>query len=198
MKITCQACAAKYTIADEKVVGKIVKIRCRKCGATIVVNGTDGASANGSAQPDATAQTGAAGGGDGQWHVNLGDNDQRTLSLAELVDAYNSGVVTQETFIWTEGMDDWRPLAEVEAVVAALHASAGQMAAAASPAGAATARPVTAYVASSAGVTPINTITNTAQAVIDDSSVRSAGAVNVTANSAEVIRAVTLGIHENP
>ena len=41
MKITCQSCQAKYTIADEKVLGKIVKIRCKKCAATIVVNGSD-------------------------------------------------------------------------------------------------------------------------------------------------------------
>ncbi len=39
MKITCQSCQSKYNVADEKVQGKIVKIRCRKCGATIVVNG---------------------------------------------------------------------------------------------------------------------------------------------------------------
>ncbi|HEY8038939.1 MAG TPA: zinc-ribbon domain-containing protein [Polyangiaceae bacterium] len=129
MKITCQSCQSKYNVADEKVQGKIVKIRCRKCGATIVVNGTGGASTNGTPAPDTTAQTGAVGGADAQWHVNVGDNDQRTLTLAELVDAYNTGVVTQETFIWCDGMDDWRPLAEVESVVAALHASAGQMAA---------------------------------------------------------------------
>jgi hypothetical protein len=58
----------------------------------------------------------------------VGDSDQRTLTLGELVDAYNAGVVTQETFIWCDGMDDWRPLAEVETVVTALHASAGQIA----------------------------------------------------------------------
>jgi predicted Zn finger-like uncharacterized protein len=130
MKITCQSCQAKYNVADEKVQGKIVKIRCRKCGATIVVNGTGGASANGSHQADATAQAGAAGTA-AQWHVNIADNDQRTMSLAELVDAYNAGVVTQDTFIWTDGMDDWKPLAEVDAVVSALHASANQVAPAA-------------------------------------------------------------------
>ncbi|HEX8792401.1 MAG TPA: zinc-ribbon domain-containing protein [Polyangiaceae bacterium] len=121
MKITCQSCQSKYNVADEKVQGKIVKIRCRKCGATIVVNGTggDAAATNG-------ATAGAAGGA--QWHVNLGDSDQRTMSMPELVDAYNAGVVTQDTFIWTDGMDDWKPLAEVEQVVSALHASAGQMA----------------------------------------------------------------------
>jgi predicted Zn finger-like uncharacterized protein len=139
MKITCQSCQSKYNVADEKVQGKIVKIRCRKCGATIVVNGTGGASANGTAGADTTAQQGAAPGAAGdaaQWHVNVADNDQRNMTMAELVDAYNTGVVTQDTFIWTDGMDDWKPLAEVEAVVAALHASASQMAAAAgAPAG---------------------------------------------------------------
>jgi predicted Zn finger-like uncharacterized protein len=127
MKITCQSCQSKYNVADEKVEGKIVKIRCRKCGATIVVNGTGGAAANGTFGADTTTQQGAVG-GDAQWHVNLGDNDQRTLTLSELVDAYNAGTVTQETFIWCDGMDDWRPLAEVDVVVNALHASANQIA----------------------------------------------------------------------
>ena len=62
--------------------------------------------------------------------MNVGENDQRTLTLSELVDAYNAGVITQDTFIWCDGMDDWWPVAEVEAVVvAALHASANQFAA---------------------------------------------------------------------
>jgi predicted Zn finger-like uncharacterized protein len=117
MKITCQSCQSKYNVADEKVQGKIVKIRCRKCGATIVVNGTGAAAASGAAASDASANGTA---GAGQWHVNVSDNDQRTMSLGELVSAYNAGVVTQETYIWSDGMDDWRPLAEVEAVVAAL------------------------------------------------------------------------------
>ena len=125
MKITCQSCQSKYNVADDKVQGKIVKIRCRKCGATIVVNGTGGAATNGA--PDAGPAPAAAA-GEAQWHVNVTDTDQRTMTMAELVDAYNAGVVTQETFIWTDGMDDWKPLAEVEPVVSALHASAGQMA----------------------------------------------------------------------
>ncbi|NUO52212.1 MAG: hypothetical protein HOV80_25445, partial [Polyangiaceae bacterium] len=37
MKISCQSCAAKYTIADEKVVGKVIKLKCKKCSSTIVV-----------------------------------------------------------------------------------------------------------------------------------------------------------------
>ena len=121
MKITCQSCQAKYNVADEKVQGKIVKIRCRKCGATIVAqgNGANGSASRGPTPPAAFA------GDDVQWHVNLGgDADPRTMSLRELIDAYNTGTVTQDTFIWADGMDDWKPLSEVESVVAALHADA--------------------------------------------------------------------------
>lgn len=39
MKIICENCSAKYSIADEKVQGKVFKIRCKKCGESIVVRG---------------------------------------------------------------------------------------------------------------------------------------------------------------
>ena len=42
MKIVCDACAAKYSIADDKVKGKVFKIRCKKCSNIIVVRGTAG------------------------------------------------------------------------------------------------------------------------------------------------------------
>jgi predicted Zn finger-like uncharacterized protein len=133
MKITCQSCQSKYNVADEKVQGKIVKIRCRKCGATIVVQGNSGTTANGSAAVVGPASPAASGEGDGaQWHVNIGEGEPRTMSLGELIDAYNTGVVSQDTFIWTDGMDDWKPLSDVESVVSALHAGAGAPAAAAS------------------------------------------------------------------
>jgi predicted Zn finger-like uncharacterized protein len=136
MKITCQSCQSKYNVADEKVQGKIVKIRCRKCGATIVVDGTAAPSANGASSPPAAAPAPApasAPSAESQdanpWHVNVAENDQRTMTLPELVDAYNTGVVTQDTFIWTEGMEDWKALGEVDVVVSALHESAAAAAA---------------------------------------------------------------------
>jgi predicted Zn finger-like uncharacterized protein len=134
MKITCQSCQSKYNVADEKVQGKIVKIRCRKCGGTIVVNAAAGSSSsNGASGASLGANDGvnvslgpAPASSTGEWHVNLGDTDPRTMSIQEVVAAYNAGQITQDTFIWTDGMDDWKPLAEVDAVVTALHASAAQ------------------------------------------------------------------------
>ncbi|MCA9629530.1 MAG: zinc-ribbon domain-containing protein, partial [Myxococcales bacterium] len=38
MKFLCPSCKAKYQIADEKVAGRNVKMKCRKCGHLIHVN----------------------------------------------------------------------------------------------------------------------------------------------------------------
>src|ERR1700689_285318 len=110
MKISCQSCQAKYTIADEKVLGKIVKIRCKKCGATIVINGNESGSTS---QPNTVAADGQAfdyaggGGAADHWTVNVADGDQRTMPLDEIAAAYRSGVVTDETYCWKDGMADW-------------------------------------------------------------------------------------------
>ncbi len=122
MKITCQACAAKYTIADEKVVGKTVKIRCKKCGANIIVNAGDaGGTATGPATADVPQRFDDGGQAPAQdvWTVNVADGDQRTMSLAEVVSGYRGGIVTGETFCWKDGMGDWLPVHEIPDLYAA-------------------------------------------------------------------------------
>jgi predicted Zn finger-like uncharacterized protein len=111
MKITCQACAAKYTIADEKVVGKVVKIRCKKCGASIVINGND---PSGASAGIADAQNlDYAEGASQAWTVNVAEGDQRAMEDGEIVTAYRSGVVNDETYCWKDGMPDWLPVREI-------------------------------------------------------------------------------------
>ena len=39
MKIICDSCGTKYSISDDKVRGKVFKIRCKKCSHIIVVRG---------------------------------------------------------------------------------------------------------------------------------------------------------------
>jgi predicted Zn finger-like uncharacterized protein len=127
MKIACQSCQAKYTIADEKVLGRVVKIRCKKCGSTIVINGNEAADTALSPPDDATAVArGGSGGafdysapqGD-EWTVNVAEGDQRTMRLAEIVAEYKSGVVNDETYCWKDGMNDWLPLREIPALASA-------------------------------------------------------------------------------
>lgn len=42
MKISCDSCQSKFTVGDDKVAGNILRIRCKKCGSTLVVNGAEG------------------------------------------------------------------------------------------------------------------------------------------------------------
>ena len=143
VKISCPACAAKYSIADEKVQDKLAKIRCRKCGTTIVIDGKvnppsvyagDGAASQVDAAPQ-VSDPGAGAVGPGEYSIDFGDNDQRTMSVAEIVTAYNAGQMTAETFVWADGMADWQPLGQVPALVDALHAASAPAAApAAAPA----------------------------------------------------------------
>jgi predicted Zn finger-like uncharacterized protein len=123
MKIQCQSCQAKYTIADEKVLGKVVKIRCKKCSATIVINGNEH-------QPQAedAAETHVfdyANQSNEQWTVNVADGDQRTMTSAEIASEYRAGVINDETYCWKDGMADWLPLREIEQLYGALKLGGG-------------------------------------------------------------------------
>ena len=126
MKITCQSCQAKYTIADEKVLGKIVKIRCKKCGATIVVNGNDPVGLRGPPRRRAAPclrlrrPAGRRRALDRQRRRRRSADDDH----AEIVAAYQAGVVTDETFCWKDGMSDWLPLREIERPSRRLHGHA--------------------------------------------------------------------------
>ena len=110
MRIECQSCQAKYAIADEKIGKKVFELRCKRCSATIVVDG--------SARPqEASATTNAfdyAGGSTEQWSVNVADGDRRTMTSAEIAREYAAGVVDDDTYCWKEGMDDWLPICEIE------------------------------------------------------------------------------------
>ncbi|MDH5492071.1 MAG: zinc-ribbon domain-containing protein, partial [Myxococcales bacterium] len=39
MKFLCEGCKAKYTIPDEKVAGKTLRMTCRRCGEEILIRG---------------------------------------------------------------------------------------------------------------------------------------------------------------
>ncbi len=139
MKIACQSCQAKYTIADEKVLGRVVKIRCKKCGATIVINGNSvsgdvavqGQEEPTMAMPNSKAFDYAAPQQEEPWTVNVADGDQRSMTTAEVVAQYKAGVVNDETYCWRDGMSDWLPVREIDVLVAAC---GGGAAAAAAPA----------------------------------------------------------------
>ena len=136
MKIVCDACQAKYSISDDKVQGKVFKIRCKKCSNIIVVRG--GANA---AEPAAVPQEkdtrvydygydaggdagGGAGGDDAVWHLVINQDQVGPMTVAEVQQRFAAGECDGETFAWREGFADWLPLAQVD-TFAALVAAGG-------------------------------------------------------------------------
>lgn len=136
MKISCPSCEAKYSIGDEKVQNRLAKIRCRKCGADIVIDGRvepPSITLGGNEAAAAVASAGAPASNSLEFTVDFAENDQRTLSLADIVAAYNAGYVTAETYVWSEGMAEWTPLGQVPSIVAALNSGAAPAASPAAP-----------------------------------------------------------------
>jgi len=106
MKITCDSCGSKYTIADDKVQGRKVKVRCKNCKANILVDGTgDGAPSSDPPEAEEPATN--------QWTVNLSDEDSRDMSTEEIIAGWASGLVTEDAYVWRDGMTDWKPVLEV-------------------------------------------------------------------------------------
>ena len=120
MKIVCDACAAKYSIADDKVKGKVFKIRCKKCSNIIVVRGTAGAADEPAAGPYDQKETrvydyggydGAApaGADEGVWHIVVDQEQVGPLTVAEVQARFAAGEIDSESYIWREGFSDWLP-----------------------------------------------------------------------------------------
>jgi predicted Zn finger-like uncharacterized protein len=144
MKVSCQSCGAKYTIADDKVRGRKVKIRCKSCGSPIVVDGQSEAPPPAAeAQAETAVSAPAPAATPDVWTVNLSDTDQRTMTTAEIVDGWRNGTVTSDAFVWKDGMGDWtavhehpdlKPLLSAPAAQAAPAPVAAAVTAAAAPA----------------------------------------------------------------
>ena len=125
MKIVCDACQAKYSISDDKVQGKVFKIRCKKCSNIIVVRG--GANAAEAAPPPQQEKEthvydyGYDGGGgqpagdEAVWHVVINQDQVGPMTAAEVKQRFSAGEIDAETYAWREGFADWLPLAQVDA-----------------------------------------------------------------------------------
>ncbi len=106
MRILCDNCSAKYSIADEKVVGKVFKIRCKKCSHVILVRG-DGSSPGEAAASQAPSQGGV-------WYVVRAGQQDGPYSESDIQGLLASGEVESDTYTWREGFADWIPLSSVE------------------------------------------------------------------------------------
>jgi predicted Zn finger-like uncharacterized protein len=101
MKIVCDSCSTKYSISDDKVRGKVFKIRCKKCSHIIVVKGISEAAVAPEAPPDAV------------WHLVVDGDQVGPLADADVRARLARNEISVENYVWKEGFSDWLRLADV-------------------------------------------------------------------------------------
>ena len=102
MKIICDSCGTKYSISDDKVRGKVFKIRCKKCSHIVVVRGNESA--------EAVASAPAVEGG---WHIVVDGEQVGPIAESDVRARIERGEVRADTYIWKEGFADWLKLSAV-------------------------------------------------------------------------------------
>jgi predicted Zn finger-like uncharacterized protein len=150
MKFVCDRCQTKYSIADEKVRGKILKVRCKACTNIITVREespavaaprrppsvavpTVGASAPRAVAPSARppaapaprppAPPPPAAPDDGlQWYLALDGNRSGPFTRRQLVDKVAPFSADADLHVWNEQLGGWKPPAQVPAIAADLAA----------------------------------------------------------------------------
>src|SRR5262249_30799858 len=123
MKFLCDRCKTRYSIADERVRGKILKIRCKNCGNVVSVregmseedHGGDAPAGAGSALQSAFASVmTSTRPGDTQpppavleeeWYVALDGAQSGPYSLAEAQDWVSPKKATDDLLSWCHGFD---------------------------------------------------------------------------------------------
>ena len=136
MKFHCDRCNTRYSIADERVRGKILKIRCKSCSAVITVRETLEEEPT-MAAPDYAAGNGGTGGSalhgafrdvmtggpelaaqppstlQEEWYLAVDGEQSGPFDLAEARDWIVSHHGEGELHCWNEDFDDWLPIEKV-------------------------------------------------------------------------------------
>ncbi len=141
MKFSCDRCQTRYSIGDEKVRGKVLKIRCKTCGNILVVR--EPGALSGSHQAVAQSAGGAPAaaaprsstaapsnrrttspsppparrppprGADVDWYVAIKGKQHGPAKRDDVTRLYREGRITERTYLWNETMSAWTRLREV-------------------------------------------------------------------------------------
>ena len=122
MKFVCDRCQTRYSIADEKVRQRILRIRCKTCSNVItvqageVVAGPQDASmrhvsagwAGSAAASRPASKLARAPEGRREWYVAVDGEEHGPLSCADAAKYIVRLKPEQSVHIWKEGMDGWK------------------------------------------------------------------------------------------
>jgi predicted Zn finger-like uncharacterized protein len=133
VKFLCDRCKTRYSIGDDRVRGKILKIRCKNCANVITVRegmdaGDDSRGRPTTAAPP-IAETKPANGAlnaafsaqlakpppalEEEWYVSIDGDQSGPFSLTEAQRWVASKSLDADLHCWSEGFDDWLPVDKV-------------------------------------------------------------------------------------
>ncbi len=111
MQFSCGECSTRYAVPDEKVRGKRIRTKCRRCGAEIFVEGPP---------EEPVAQPPSSKGPEEPWTVSSDRLERRQMTTSELVEAYAIGALGRHALVWKQGMIEWAAPFDVPAIALAL------------------------------------------------------------------------------
>ena len=100
MRTICDKCDAMIEIPNERSAGKTFKLRCRECGAMIVVKGPMDPS-----EPTPMRVLPKM-----KWFVVINGEAVGPLKTSEVFERYVNGEITNLTNIWRKGFDGYKEL----------------------------------------------------------------------------------------
>ena len=111
MKFYCDSCQAKYSIADEKVRGKVLKVRCKKCSYVITVREPRAPTAAArTARPPALPPALPV---SVPWYYSLSGKTFGPYDKSDLVRLFDSGELDDACYVWNETFTAWLPVRQV-------------------------------------------------------------------------------------
>ena len=149
MKFSCHRCQTRYSIDDQKVRGKILKVRCKKCAELIIVRERsttgrlrdltrlpeEGAEATGSlksrlraaaasaptpAPPPGPAAAAPAASEPPIWHYSIDGRAAGPCGESEIHGRIMAGQIGPDAFMWCDGMIEWAPIGHIPQFAPAL------------------------------------------------------------------------------
>lgn len=119
MKIVCDNCGKKYSVDDDKVRGKMFKIRCRSCDNVIVIKGNVENQPQPGYQEEGGLPTRVVNyGGIGEelpiWYVIINGEQQGPFTQSKIIDMRKDNSINDESYCWRDGLEDWQPLSNIE------------------------------------------------------------------------------------
>jgi len=136
VKFLCDRCKTRYSIGDDRVRGKILKIRCKNCANVITVRegmsadelgeSSRGRPTTGAPIPSASAPAGSALASafqqqvakpppalEEEWYVSIDGDQSGPFSLADAQRWIAAKPFDADVHCWSEGFDDWLPVDKV-------------------------------------------------------------------------------------